>query len=177
MRLNRLIAALVLILFTAVTAKAALYKYTDDQGKLHVVDNPSKIPDKYKKNQEKVKRSDPMRSTVPTRPRRGVPKKRPERSRTPKGPTQKEKIEQYRAKKKKIEKEIKYYEDLIADINNPRWDRITVGGKAVKVGDSAEDSKSIRKFEKKLDRLRKKLKQLYKDARADGVPRGQINRK
>ena len=46
MKISILIAALILFVYAG-TAQAAIYRYTDDQGAVHFVDDISKVPKKY----------------------------------------------------------------------------------------------------------------------------------
>ena len=54
-----LFAGCLVIIFLSFPAEAKIYKWTDDQGKVHFTDNPSKIPKKYREKEggvETIKR-------------------------------------------------------------------------------------------------------------------------
>ena len=64
-----LIIAFVLILLPF-SASAEIYKWTDDEGVIHVTDDPTKVPDKYWE-QEKVKKEE-VKSAPETKPAQPV---------------------------------------------------------------------------------------------------------
>jgi len=64
----------------AASSHSAIYKWKDDNGKIHFTDNPSKIPPQYRKKDElktfkgaPTAPSKPVKSTLPTI----LPKSRP----------------------------------------------------------------------------------------------------
>lgn len=155
--------------------KSVLYQWADEQGNVHITDNPGKIPEKYRAKAEKIEVLEGAEETVPTQqeaPGAGAaPQKRMEQTDEFKKSVWQARMQEARARREDAEKRYQELEKERSELYG-RWGSPAYAPAEVKLRAQQLDE-SMKEVRKEIDEARHELDEaIPEEARKAGVPPG-----
>ncbi len=168
------------MLFLAAPSRADIYKYTDRNGQMRVVDELQKVPAEIRRSgrYKRIKERNRLKTLKPKRRKDAVGSEKSEEveSFEERREKRRKRIEYYRKEKERIEEELKDLK-LLIEVGLPEEGVNGEGGESLYVAPlgEGEDGEEGKRYTKKtVAELKKELDELYKRARKEGITRGQI---
>jgi len=172
--MRRIALAVLVLLLASSYASAELYRWTDEDGRLHITDRLQNVPERYRKEMD-VRPSTPARPQ-PRRVERPAPAAPPEGAKPDLVLYDGKRLEwwegAFEKKRGEIaarEAEIEGKKQFIAVFERGR--RLGQLFEKAEVERYVRDKEGLAADEEGLDRLKQELEDLYEEARKAGVPR------
>jgi hypothetical protein len=156
--------------------KSVLYQWADEQGNVHITDNPGNIPEKYRAHAEKIEVLEGAEETVPPQqeaPGAGAtPQKRMEQTDEFKKSVWQARVQEARTRLEDAEKRYQELEKERSELFG-RWGGSPVYAPAEVKLRAQQLDESMKEVRKEIDEIRRELDEaIPEEARKAGVPPG-----